>query len=159
MNETNDEINEEFDDIIEAWEPPTDSSFLYPRAGASDTFIQQVANYISTLGATISLHSADPGQNAGSAQATELSGAGYARRTVAWGRAVVDNTPGSPDFGKAVVTATAAVDFQVPAGATLAFYGVWNGATFLYSKPIDPPVPFPGNGIATMTPKHVFGQV
>lgn len=145
-------MSETFEDMLQPLE-----GFL-PRVGAGDGFLVAVANAIAAQGATISLHHSDPGQSAATAQATEISGGNYARQTTTWGGATVEKTPGHPDEGKAVVVG-AAKAFYIPAGVTLAYFGVWNGGTFLYAKPIDPPVPFPGNGMANITPRFVFGQV
>lgn len=66
---------------------------------------------------SISLHSAWPGTDGLS---NELSGGGYARQSISFPAAVTSPTR----------TYTAATTWSVPANATVAFYGMWNGSTF-----------------------------
>ncbi|OBJ04677.1 hypothetical protein A5625_20480 [Mycobacterium sp. 1465703.0] len=47
-------------------------------------------------------------------------------------------------------------NFNVPAGATASWYGVWNGSTFLYGKPLTPGVTLTGaaQGVVQVTPQY-----
>ncbi|OBI98079.1 hypothetical protein [Mycobacterium sp. 1465703.0] len=109
---------------------------------ASATFLQQMATHAGTLGATISLHSGDTGNNG----ANELAGGNpaYARQNTVWS-----------DVGGGVITGTPC-NFNVPAGATASWYGVWNGSTFLYGKPLTPGVTLTGaaQGVVQVTPQY-----
>ncbi|ABW88423.1 hypothetical protein SEA_EVANESCE_28 [Mycobacterium phage Evanesce] len=115
---------------------------------ATNGFLQAVANAVAGLGNTISLHSADPGTTGGS----ELTGGGYARKTTAWGAAAMVG-------GSAVVTGST-VRFDVAANSSPTYYGVWNGSTFLYSRPLTPGVTInsAGPGQVDVTPTYTYSQ-
>jgi hypothetical protein len=122
------------------------------RVGATTAFCNAVAAFISAQGNIISLHSADPG-TAGTVG--EITTAGT-RRATTWGAPTAGT---GPDAGKAVVTGSV-VEFTVPLGATVAFYGVWTAAgVFQYSKPVFPTATFPVVGTAAVTPRHSFGLI
>jgi hypothetical protein len=122
------------------------------RVGATAVFANAVAAFISNQGSFISLHSADPGLTG----ANEIAGG---RKQTTWGAAAVAST--GPDAGKSVVTGSV-VEFLVPTGVTVAFYGVWTAATggvFQYSKAVLPTATFAVAGTATVTPRHSFGLI
>ena len=120
------------------------------RIGATNSFKTAVANYIATLGNSISLHSADPGL-VGSA---EISGGGYARKTTNWTTATI--VSGGANNGRAQITGSV-LQFDVPGGVAINFYGVWNGTTFLYGKPLAPGATLTAAGRITITPTHAYG--
>lgn len=68
---------------------------------------------ISSLGAYISLHTADPGTTG----ANEVSGGSYARVQTTWGTAANGSLSGSQ------------VTINVPASTTVAYFGVWSAST------------------------------
>jgi hypothetical protein len=112
-----------------------------------------VADFIAGRGAVLSLHSADPGTTG----ASELSGGGYARKTTTWGAAAMG---AGADTGKAVAVGSAQT-FDVEAGDTAAWLGVWNatGPTFLYGKALTPSVSIVGsNGQVQVTPTITYGD-
>ncbi|ORA24885.1 hypothetical protein [Mycobacterium aquaticum] len=115
---------------------------------ATDAMKQAVANYVGTLGADISLHGADPGTTG----ANEIAGGGYARKTTAWGAAAIVG-------GNAVITGST-VQFDVEAGDAALWYGVWNGATFRYGRPLTPGVTInaAGNGKVDVIPTYTYAQ-
>ncbi|KDE14267.1 hypothetical protein [Rhodococcus aetherivorans] len=88
----------------------------------TDATRESLATHLSSLGAVLSLHTADPGTTGGS----EASGGSYARKTTTW-------TPGASDGS----VAGSEVEFDVPAG-TFTHIGCWNtaGTTFLWSQSI-----------------------
>ncbi|AHY26851.1 hypothetical protein PBI_ZOEJ_27 [Mycobacterium phage ZoeJ] len=117
---------------------------------ASDAFKRAIADAIGAQGAVISLHSADPGTSGGN----EISGGGYARKTTAWGAAVV--VSGGPDDGKAKITGSTQ-QFNVPGGVPITHYGVRSaGGAFLYGKPLAPGATLNGNGVVDVTPTHTY---
>lgn len=77
-----------------------------------DVTLNQAANAITVT--HVSLHSADPGAGA----ANELSGGTYARKAIAYGAAVAGVRPQSAD-----------VLIDVPAGGSVSWYVLWDGAT------------------------------
>jgi len=94
---------------------------------------------VSSLGASVSLHTGDPGTTG----ANEVTGGSpaYARKTTSW-------TGGTSD---GVVTGTAVV-FDVPAG-TYTHLGLWNGSTFLGGAPLSSSTgALPGQQTVTVTP-------
>ncbi|OCB44757.1 hypothetical protein A5721_19000 [Mycobacterium vulneris] len=117
---------------------------------ATDATKKAIADYVGTLGVTISLHSADPGTNG----ASELTGGSpaYARKNTAWGAAAIVG-------GNAVITGST-VRFDVPPSASVQWYGVWNGSTFLYGRPLTPGVTInaSGNGQVDVTPQYTYSQ-
>ena len=139
------------------------------RNNGSNAFKRAVVNMICGLAAnaggntlttltpqTISLHKADPGNDGvgggnGSGSNSELTGGSYARKPVTWNPAAA---PVTVD-GVATVTGTA-IQFDVPAG-DIKFYGVWQGATYLYGKELNPQVNLSVPGKVTITPSHSYG--
>lgn len=117
---------------------------------ATDATKKAIADYVGTLGVTISLHSADPGTNG----ASELTGGSpaYARKNTVWGAAAIVG-------GNGVITGST-VRFDMPPNSTAAYYGVWNGSTFLYGRPLTPGVTIngAGNGQADVTPVYTYSQ-
>lgn len=83
-------------------------------AVASTTEKNSLATKYGTDAAFLSLHTADPGTTG----ASEVSGGSpaYARMAVTWS---------APTNG----VITASVTFDVPAGTTVAYVGVWSAAT------------------------------
>ena len=65
---------------------------------------------IGALGTWISLHTADPG----STGANEVVGGSYARVQTTWSAAAASSKPGT------------AVTINVPAGVSVAYWGVWS---------------------------------
>jgi hypothetical protein len=84
-------------------------------AGAPAATLNAALNGVKALGNYISLHTADPGVTG----ASELAGGSplYARKQTTWG------TPAN-----GVLTGSAQT-FDVPAGQTIGWYGVWTAAT------------------------------
>lgn len=68
---------------------------------------------VSNLGSWISLHSANPGTTG----ASEISGGSYARIQTTWATASAGSQAGSQ------------VTINVPAGQTIAYYGIWSAVT------------------------------
>lgn len=91
-----------------------------------------------TQAARVSLHSADPGLTG----ANELAGGSYARQTPAWAAA----------SGGSVQT-SAAMDFSVPGGSTVAWVGLWDGAgtTFMGGVQLTSSESFSADGTYTIT--------
>jgi hypothetical protein len=77
-----------------------------------DVTLNQMANAITVT--HVSLHSDDPGTNG----ANELSGGTYAKGAIAYNAAVAG-----------VRAQTADVLINVPAGSTVSWYVLWDGAT------------------------------
>ena len=97
---------------------------------------ERINDYIADINA-VSLHSADPG----STGASEVSGGSpaYARKT--------------PTFSAASGGATnlsASLVFDVPSGATVAYYGLWKGATFFSGGAVTSAT-LSGQGTYTLT--------
>jgi hypothetical protein len=86
----------------------------------------------------VSLHDADPGATG----TDELTGGSYARAVPAWGAA----------SGGSVQT-SAAMDFTVPGGSTVAWVGLWDGAgtTFLGGVELATTEVFAADGTYTVT--------
>lgn len=93
---------------------------------------------VTALGASISLHTADPGTT-GSSEATGGSPA-YARKTTTW-------TGGTADG----IVAGSQVTFDAPAG-TYTHMGCWNGSTFLWGLPLSSSVTLGAQGQILVTP-------
>lgn len=120
---------------------------------ATNAFKQAVADAVGALGATISLHSADPGTNG----ANELAGGGYAKKQTVWGAAVITG-------GNAVITGSTQ-RFDVEANDAALWYGVWSGTpgspgSFRYGRPLTPGVTInsAGNGQVDVTPTFTYSQ-
>ncbi|AAD17594.1 hypothetical protein TM4_27 [Mycobacterium phage TM4] len=121
---------------------------------ATDAFKLAIANAIGAQGALISLHSADPGKTDATANATEISGAGYTRKLTAWGAPVI--VSGGADDGKARITGSTQ-QFNVPGGVPITHYAVRKAdSTFLYGKPLAPGATLTGNGVIDVTPTHTY---
>jgi len=88
---------------------------------------EALAVELSTLGATFSAHTADPGTTGDS----EVTGGSYARKTLTW-------TAGASD-GDVVGSE---LEFDIPASTTVTHLSCWNGSTFQWSHPLDSPAPF-----------------
>lgn len=116
---------------------------------ATDEFKKAVADYVGSLGYTISLHSADPGTNG----ANELGGGGYAQKNTAWSLAAIQGD------GSAKITGTTQ-RFDVAANAQVLWFGVRNGSTFLYGRQLTPGVTV--NNVAPgkvdVTPTYSYAQ-
>ena len=136
-------------------------SDILPGNG-SDLFKITVANAIRGVANTpadlrqqwISLHT----QNPGFSGFFEVSDAGYARQEVTWAAAVEDD-------GKGKLVGNP-LTFNLPAGVTIQYYGVWNVATgdggsnatgFLYGKELSAAVSLNAAGKITITPTHLYG--
>lgn len=115
---------------------------------ATDAFKNAVANAVVALGNSISLHSADPGTTG----ANEIAGGGYTRKTTTWGAAAVAS-------GNSTSTGST-MQFDVEANDVASHYGVWNGGTFLYGRPLTPGVTINavGNGKVDVTPTYTYAQ-
>ena len=140
-------------------ETTPDEAVAQLRVNGSDAFKKAVANLIGGLAAnaggntltaltpqTVSLHSADPG----AAVTSELTGGGYARKAVVWNPSEVE-----AGTGRGKITGDP-IQFDVPAG-NIGFYGVWQGATYLYGKSLNPAVNLSAVGKVTITPTHAYG--
>lgn len=93
---------------------------------------------VTGLGASISLHTADPGTS-GANEATGGSPA-YARKTTTWTGGAVDGS-----------VAGSQVTFDVAAG-TYSWIGIWNGTTFIGGLPLNSPVVLGSQGQVLVTP-------
>ena len=100
-------------------------------------FRESVAAAATALGASISLHTANPGITG----ASEVTGGGYARKTTTW---AVGGSDGSVSGSQ--------VEFDVPA-ATISHYGVWSGSTFLWSQALSAAATFPFPAVFRVVPK------
>lgn len=99
-------------------------------------FRETVALAATAAGASVSLHTADPGTSG----ASEVTGGGYARKTTTWAGGVADGA-----------VAGSQVEFDVPA-ATITHFGVWSGSTFLWGQSITSATfPFPAKFRVTPT--------
>lgn len=93
---------------------------------------------VTALGASISLHTADPGTT-GTSEATGGSPA-YARKTTTWtGGASDGSVPGSQ------------VTFDAPAG-TYTHMGIWNGSTFIAGFALNASATLSAQGQVLVTP-------
>lgn len=117
---------------------------------ATNASLQTMADAGAALGASISLHTADPGTTG----ASEVSGGSpaYSRKTTTFGASTIV-------AGNAVATGST-VTFDVPASTTVAFYGVWSGATFKYGRPVTPNITIGsgGNGKVDIIPTFTYQQ-
>lgn len=116
---------------------------------AADALKQAIADYVGTLGASISLHSADPGTTG----ANEIAGGGYARKATVWGAAAIVG-------GNAVITGSTQ-QFDVESGDSATHFGVWGpGPTFRYGKTLTPGITITGgaNGKVDVTPTYTYAQ-
>lgn len=88
---------------------------------------EALAVELSSLGATFSVHTADPGTTG----VSEVTGGSYARQTLTW-------TPGASDGD----VAGSELEFDIPASTTATHLSCWNGTTFRWSHPLDSPAAF-----------------
>lgn len=89
---------------------------------------ESVAVSTSNLGSTFGLHTVtDPGTSG----ASEVSGGGYARKTLTW-------TPGAADGS----VPSSEMEFDIPAGTTLRSISCWNGSTLQWTHTLPNEVPF-----------------
>ena len=117
-----------------------------PRTASSD-FLLAVANFATSQGNWVSLHTADP-QDTGAA---EVSGGPYSRKQTAWSPAVMQD-------GEAVAHG-ADCTFNVPASTSCTYFGVWktaSGNDFLYGAVLTPPVNIGlgGAGLVIVSPRY-----
>jgi hypothetical protein len=121
---------------------------------ATDAHKIAKAEWVASQGASLSLHSADPGTTG----ANELSGGGYARKTTTWGAGAMGS---GGDAGKGKVVGSAQT-FDVEAGDTAAWLGVWGaGPTFRWGKALEPGVTITAggaNGKVEVTPNILEGD-
>lgn len=84
----------------------------------------------------LSLHTDDPGATG----TNEVVGGTYARQAVTWNAAT-----------SAQVTIAAPVSFDVPAGNTISWVGMWEtGPTWMGAVALNTPQPFPNDGELTV---------
>lgn len=112
--------------------------------GAATSFLNTVANAAVAAGNSISLHTADPGTTG----ANEISGGSpaYARQTTAWGSAVAGVCTGS------------LCQFNVAGSIAVAYFGVWNGSTFLWGQALSPGATLNAQGVLDVTPIYTYSQ-
>lgn len=107
-------------------------------AGFVDFLFDQMLDVFATEATTMSLHSGDPG----STGADELVGVEYSRQSVTWG---------TPSGGE--VSATAPVEFGVPAATSVTHVGFRDGSdNWLGSVVLDEPEIFAGPGEIELDP-------
>lgn len=87
-------------------------------------------------GASVSLHTADPGTTG----ASEVSGGTYVRVATTWGSATASSKVGSQ------------VTINVPASTTITHFGIWSGATFLCGGTLSAPETYTAAGTYLFTP-------
>jgi hypothetical protein len=112
-------------------------------AGYSNTARNVMLAELASVGVYASLHTSDPGDSG----TGEVSGGSpaYARKSITWG------TAGTPTTGE--VAATSQPIFDVPAGTTVTYVGVWSassGGTFYGSGEV-PAETFGSQGTYTLT--------
>jgi hypothetical protein len=108
-----------------------------PVAETTASKNERITDYIADITA-VSLHSADPGTTG----ASEISGGSpaYARKTPAFSAA----SGGATNLSANLV-------FDVATGTTVAFYGLWKGATFFAGGAVTGGGTFTGQGTFTLT--------
>lgn len=105
----------------------------------SSTAVDAALAGVIAEGAFISLHTATPGTTG----ASEVTGGSYARVQTTFAAPAGSSSTGS------------AVTINVPAGTTIAFFGVWtleSGGVFLEGGPLSSSETFTGAGTYTLTP-------
>lgn len=109
---------------------------------ASPQFLIAMVNYARTLGNEISLHSAQPGATGANEVAVE-------RQETRWG-------PGRINADGTAECVGSPCSFTLDSGTTCTHFGVWNGDSFLFGAPIDPPVTIDevGGGTVVLTPSY-----
>lgn len=105
-------------------------------AGYTTAARNTAADAVAARVTALSLHSADPGTTG----ASELVGGSYARKTPAY----VAAAAGSADISASLV-------FDVPASSTVAYYGQWDGLTFLGGHALSASETYTGAGTYTLT--------
>lgn len=114
---------------------------------ASSDFLQAMVAYAITLGAEVSLHTGDPGNNG----ANEVVGGTYARQTTVWGSPTMNGGNGQ--------SVGADCTFNVPANTTCTHFGVWKGAAFQYGAPLSPPITIGASGAGTVVLTPTYQEV
>lgn len=107
----------------------------------SDAARNAARDGITDLAVYASLHTADPGATG----ANELSGG-----SPAYARQPVTLTPTGAGTANIATTAT----FDIPAGTTPSYAGLWSaatGGTFYGSDALDNPEPYTGQGVYDLT--------
>jgi hypothetical protein len=114
-----------------------------PRA-ASPSFLVAMASYATSLGADISLHTADPGEGGGA----EIADAAYSRQPTTWGTPTM--------IGGNAESLGSDVTFILPPSTVATHYGVWDGGNYQYGAPLSPPITISssGPGTAIVTPVY-----
>lgn len=110
-----------------------------PNTYFSSTAVDDALTATASAGAYISLHSGSPGTTG----ANEITGGSYARAATTWGAAAASSLTGSQ------------VTLNVPAGTTIAYFGVWtavSGGTYLEGGPLSAQETFGGAGTYDFTP-------
>lgn len=115
-------------------------------SGFTDAFVDELLDNAAGRITAIGLHSADPGA---AGTLNELNGGTppYARKT--------------PTYAAAATKAadlSAPLDFDVPAGAEVAFVSYWEGATFAGSEPVTTPETFGAQGVYELTSAKITGS-
>ena len=108
-------------------------------AGYNNTSKDAALAAIGAAATYISLHSADPGTTG----LNEISGGTYARVQTTWGTAAASSMAGSQ------------VTIQVPAGITVAYWGVWtasSGPTYYEGGTLPASLPYIQAGTYLFTP-------
>lgn len=150
------DVEEGLPDIqtVVSWSSEDAELLPQPRLGATSAFKLAVVQFIGQQGRIISLHRGDPGPTGA---LNEITNSGT-RQTTTWdaGGIVAD---GSANDGRAQITGSV-VTFTVAGGIPIAYYGVWrDAATFLYAKPLLPPVEMLALGTVRLKPVHMYGLV
>lgn len=107
-----------------------------------------IADGVTALGNTISIHSTDPGTTG----AGEVTDPDYARQDTVWAGAVIGT---GADAGKAVAVGSVA-EFELKSGTVAAYFGVWNGTTFLRGEALTPSVTMGADGKVDVTPYYKY---
>jgi len=94
-------------------------------------------NALGTAATQVSLHTGNPGTTG----ANEVTGGSpaYTRESITWNTAASANL----DSSNAPV-------FDVPAGTTVSYFGLWNGSTFLGGVPLSSAETFSAQGTYTL---------
>lgn len=88
-------------------------------------------------GMTASIHTADPTNTGGVA---ELSGGGYARKSIVYGAAANGNR-----------NATTLPEFDIPAGTSISHFAIWQGTDCIAKGPLSAIESFTGAGKYRLT--------
>lgn len=101
-----------------------------------DTLFNTALDAMAERITTASLHTDDPGATG----ANELTGGTYARQAVSWNAA-----------SSAQVSISSPLVFEVPAGNTIVWVGLWESTTWLGAIALNVPEPFANDGQLTVT--------